>query len=310
MNSKVYSSGPAHRGWRARSVALAIALSGALGCSIYDESLRNGAVVLAGGAGGKTSSSGSAGIGAAATAGRSFGGELIEAGAGGAAGDAGEPATAGAPNSSGGGAGSDGGAGHGGTVGGAGRGGTGGGAGRGGTGGGAGQASGGMAGGGGAGGSSGAPISGGSAGSAGAGVVHELAVGKASSASSQQPANPSSSGNDGQSATRWCAVSGSFPQWWRVDLGESHLLTRVSLQFENADRKYTYAVETSTDDLVYTTQATVDLGIGALQRVSMPSNVSARYVRITVTATVGGVDSAGNPRPTWASFWEASVFGL
>ncbi len=86
-------------------------------------------------------------------------------------------------------------------------------------------------------------------------------------------------------------------------------MTQVSLQFENADRKHTYLVETSVNDTVYTTQATTTDGTGATQVAPMPSNVSARYVRITVTGTVPGVDAMGNPRPTWASFWEVSVLG-
>ena len=51
-------------------------------------------------------------------------------------------------------------------------------------------------------------------------------------------------------------------------------------------------------------------GTGAVQLVPLPGNVSARYVRITCTSTVPGVDpSTGASRPTWASFWEVSVLG-
>jgi F5/8 type C domain-containing protein len=142
------------------------------------------------------------------------------------------------------------------------------------------------------------------------GSVSELAVGKPSSAFTQQSANPSSSGNDGQTATRWSASTAALPQWWRVDLGASHVLTKVSVQFEFPDRKYTYAVETSADDSSYTAQANVTDGTGAVQVIAMPSLVSARYVRITCTGTVPGVDpSTGASRPTWMSFWELSVLG-
>lgn len=154
-------------------------------------------------------------------------------------------------------------------------------------------------------------LRGGAGGAAGtAGAASELGLGKATTASTQQPANPSGAGNDGQLATRWSATTAALPQWWRVDLGASHTLTQVSVQFEFADRKYTYAVETSADDASYTTQANVVDGIGAVQAVPVPGNVSARYVRITCTSTVPGVDpSTGAARPTWASFWEVSVLG-
>jgi hypothetical protein len=88
-------------------------------------------------------------------------------------------------------------------------------------------------------------------------------------------------------------------------------LTQVSLQFEHADRAYSFSVETSADDSAYTKQATVNGGTGAVQMVPMPSNVSARYVRITVTGAVPGVDpTTGAARPTWASLWEVSLLGI
>ncbi len=267
---------------------LAFGLASALlGCSVYDDSLRQGPGVapVAGVGGADDGSSGaSSGTDAGGRAGTSAGGDLVDAGAPGASGDSGELPIAGASN--GGGAGKA-------------------------SGGGAGKASGGSGGGVVTGGSAGTSASGSSGGgtAGAAGAAHELAVGKPSTAYTSQPANPSGSGNDGQIITRWSATTAALPQWWRVDLGESHLLTQVSLQFENADRKYTYSVDTSQNDTAYTTQAMVDAGVGAVQVVPMPANVSARYVRITVTATVPGVDAMGNPRPTWASFWEVSVLG-
>ena len=119
------------------------------------------------------------------------------------------------------------------------------------------------------------------------------------------------SANDGQSTTRWSATTAALPQWWRVDLGASHTLTKVSVQFEFPDRKYTYAVETSSDDSNYTVRANVVDGIGELQTVPIPGQVSARYVRITCTSTVPGTDpSTGASRPTWASIGEVSVLGI
>lgn len=255
-----------------------IGVSAFVACSVYDESLRRGEnSAQVGGAAGADggASSAAAGTVAGGGAGHAAGGDQLDAGAPGAAGDAGEPATAGTTGG--------GGAANGGTAGVASPGGTG-----------------------------GVPASGGNGGAtagAGGGGI-ELAVAKPTTASTQQPANPSTSGNDGQIGTRWSATTGTLPQWWRVDLGDNHVLSQVSVQFENADRKYTYLVETSSNDTAYTTQASVDSGVGQVQTVQLPGNVSARYVRITVTATVPGVDpTTGASRPTWASFGEVSVLG-
>ncbi|HYP77422.1 MAG TPA: discoidin domain-containing protein [Polyangiaceae bacterium] len=295
----------------------------ALGCSVYDESLRQGSSVApsAGAAdGGSNSASagseaGGSGGNSTAGAGTAAGGGLGDAGAQSAGGDSGE---AGDSNVGGAGAPKGGAGGAVGSAGSAGR-----------ASGGSGGASAGSAGAGNAGsghsgtgnagagnagasnaGASNAGASNAGAGNAGAGAIVELGVAKPTTASSQQSANPSSSGNDGQTGTRWSANAAALPQWWRVDLGETHRLTKVSVRFEFSDRKYTYAVETSLDDVSYTAQANVVDGVGSIQPVPIPGNVSARYVRITCTNTVPGVDpSTGAARPTWASFWEVSVLG-
>lgn len=137
------------------------------------------------------------------------------------------------------------------------------------------------------------------------GVLHELAGGKTVTASSQETGNEATHGNDGNMATRWCASGGSFPQWWKVDLGASHPLVQVSISFEHADRTYVYLVETSLNDAVYTQQIMAN-GTGAIQTVALPPSVTARYVRVTVTsATPVSVNGNG----TWASFWEFSLQG-
>jgi hypothetical protein len=175
------------------------------------------------------------------------------------------------------------------------------------------DAAGATSGGGNAGGLNGAAGSGGSgnansAGNAGGGdtsVPHELGMGKSVTVSSQQSENPGSQGNDGDASTRWAATGGSFPQWWRVDLGASHRLVQVSIRFEHSDRTYYYTIETSIDDAVYTQQTTAN-GTGVTQTLTMPANVVARYVRVTVT---NGTPTAVNGIGTWASFWECALLG-
>lgn len=134
-------------------------------------------------------------------------------------------------------------------------------------------------------------------------VERELVKGKKVLASSQQVGNEAAKGNDNLTSTRWCAVDATFPQWWRVDLGASYALRDLTLQFEHPDRQYSYVVETSANDAVYTQQATVN-GTGAVQAITLPPNVSARYVRITVTGA-----AFGPTYTTWASFFEISLKG-
>jgi F5/8 type C domain len=144
-----------------------------------------------------------------------------------------------------------------------------------------------------------------SAGAGGADAPHDLTTGKTATASTQQTGNEVVKGNDGNLSTRWCGKDDSLPQWWRVDLGASHQLSSFSVAFQIATRAYTYDIETSPDDKVYTRRLTVT-GTGAVQTGDFPAGVSARYVRITVTST----ESLSPGVTVWASFYEFSVLGL
>ncbi len=127
-----------------------------------------------------------------------------------------------------------------------------------------------------------------------------LSQGKPASASSAQHGNGAANGNDGSLSTRWSANSGGYPQWWKVDLGASHSLTNVGINwYLSSSRYYQYKIETSSDDATYTTQ--VDkTGNTTTGDTSDNVAVTARYVRITVTFA----SSSG-----WATFWECKVYG-
>jgi hypothetical protein len=153
------------------------------------------------------------------------------------------------------------------------------------------------------GGGSGGTLSSGGGGMGGSPPITELSRQKPATASSQQTGNEPASGNDGDGVTRWCAKAGTFPQWWRVDLGATHLLKEFKISFEYTDRKYYYDIETSADDSAYTLQARAS-GMAALQTGAFPDGVSARYVRLTVT----NADPL-NTSKTWASFFEFTVTG-
>ncbi len=284
---------------RSRRVALLVAafsVASSLACSVYDSSLLGRGALLSNG-GDDTSSSADAGGGSASNpdADTSNGGSVAaNGGSSDVAGGGGDSPLADAGESAGGAGGATGNtAGLGGMPanGGA-KGGTGGTGSSGGT----GNTGGSMA-------TAGGSAKGGNGGSGGA--LHELAAGKKVTASSQEPANQATLGNDGSNTTRWCASDASFPQWWRVDLGANHLLAQVSILFEFSDRKYFYLVETSTDDAVYAQQVTAS-GTGVTQTIALPANVTARYVRITVT---GATPVYANNTGTWASFWEFSLQG-
>jgi hypothetical protein len=127
-----------------------------------------------------------------------------------------------------------------------------------------------------------------------------LAQARSATASSKQSGNEVAHGNDGVPATRWCADNDSLPQWWRVDLGSERLLTSFSVHWEHGDRAYSYLIETSSDDALFTTRVS-NTATGLLQTADFPANTHARYVRITVT----GAAPAG-----WASFYEFSLLGF
>uniref|UniRef100_UPI0035656053 glycoside hydrolase family 2 TIM barrel-domain containing protein n=1 Tax=Pontiella sp. TaxID=2837462 RepID=UPI0035656053 len=84
-----------------------------------------------------------------------------------------------------------------------------------------------------------------------------LAYGKVASASSEeliqdaggnvQAENLAGKAIDGNSATRWCAKDGSYPQHWQVDLDESRTIAFVSIQWEKPDPKRAFELQTSTD---------------------------------------------------------------
>lgn len=142
------------------------------------------------------------------------------------------------------------------------------------------------------------------AGSAATAPLLELARGKPARSSNHQFGNDASRGNDGDFATRWCASNGSYPQFWRVDLGAQHSLQDFSVRFEHASATYGYTIETSNDDAVYLLRATVS-GTGAVQTVMFPEGVSGRYVKITVTSG----SSTADGHLSWASFSELTVDG-
>jgi hypothetical protein len=170
------------------------------------------------------------------------------------------------------------------------------------------------AGGGGAGGS--ASGSGGTtAGGAGAGPVVELARDKSATADSEEnnpSANPpkvnlAPNANDGSATTRWCAANGGT-HYWQVDLGASHSLSRVEIDFEYptqaAGASYGYLIGVSPDGTTFTTaiDRSANTSTTAMQTATFPASTAGRYVRVTVNPPT-------TTPQTWSSFWEVRIYG-
>jgi F5/8 type C domain/Glycosyl hydrolases family 16 len=119
------------------------------------------------------------------------------------------------------------------------------------------------------------------------------------------PATASSSENgsfaapnavDGNTGTRWSSAF-SDPQWLQVDLGATHTISQVTLNWEAAAAK-AYAIQTSNDGSNWTTVYSTTTGAGGNQTLTVSG--SGRYVRMN-----------GTQRTTQYgySLWEFGVYG-
>src|SRR6266404_5601630 len=120
-------------------------------------------------------------------------------------------------------------------------------------------------------------------------------------ASGFQAGNDPSHGNDGSLTTRWAAADGTYPQWWRVDLGSVQPLTNAVINwFNSSTRAYKYRIEASNDDTNYTVLVN-NTNNTTFADTTNTLSATNRYVRITVTGTTA---SGG-----FASFYECQIYG-
>jgi beta-galactosidase len=131
-------------------------------------------------------------------------------------------------------------------------------------------------------------------------LMNWISKGKPSGASSFQSGNEVFKANDGDSSTRWAAASGSYPQWWKVDLGAATNIVKVNISwYKGNERAYKYKIEVSKDDKIY--EAVVDkTNNSANGNTSDGFTANARYVRITVTGCSQGA--------AWASALEIKIY--
>ncbi|WP_327347241.1 discoidin domain-containing protein [Streptomyces europaeiscabiei] len=111
-----------------------------------------------------------------------------------------------------------------------------------------------------------------------------LAKGRTATASASE-SNPVTSYQpgravDGDGGTRW-ASDWSDSQWWKVDLGTSHTIKKVTLDWERAYGK-AYQIDVSTDGSTWKTVWSTTSGDGGLDTATF-SGVTARYVRMLGT---------------------------
>ena len=124
-----------------------------------------------------------------------------------------------------------------------------------------------------------------------------LSQGHPATASSLENATfPASNAVDGNTGTRWSSAF-SDPQWIYVDLGATHTISKVVLNWEPAYGK-AYQIQTSNDATTWTTIYSTTTSTGGVQTLNISG--SGRYVRMygTQRATQYGY-----------SLWEFQVYG-
>ena len=126
-----------------------------------------------------------------------------------------------------------------------------------------------------------------------------IALNRAASANSEQNGRPPSSGNDGDVQTRWCASSGTMPQWWMVDFGSAATVTNAQIVWQHTVA-YKYLIEVSPDNINWT--LAVDKRANSMSGQITSDNFSARgrYLRVLIT---------GSEQKAWSSFYELRAFG-
>jgi beta-glucosidase len=118
----------------------------------------------------------------------------------------------------------------------------------------------------------------------------------ATASSTENAGSAAANAVDGNTATRWSSAF-SDPQWIYVDLGASHTINRVVLNWEAAFGK-SYQIQTSNDAATWTSIYSTTAGPGGTETLNVTG--TGRYVRLygTVRATGYGY-----------SLWEFQVLG-
>jgi hypothetical protein len=142
-------------------------------------------------------------------------------------------------------------------------------------------------------------------------VVSQGLPATAYSASSTAASSAAANAFDGNTTgTLWTAATSAKPQWLKVDLGATYAISQCQTFFQYPGKYYQYKIEYSTDNAAWNTLAdkTVNTALGGPCYTDNGFAVG-RYVRITVTGTQAGTDSAsiGEFRVVGAPSWGTLV---
>jgi F5/8 type C domain/Ricin-type beta-trefoil lectin domain/Glycosyl hydrolases family 16 len=118
----------------------------------------------------------------------------------------------------------------------------------------------------------------------------------ATASSTENAGTPASAAVDGNTGTRWSSAF-SDPQWLQVDLGATHTISQVVLNWETAAGK-AFQIQTSTDGTSWTSIYSTTTGTGGIQTLNVSG--SGRYVRMYGTARTTAYGY---------SLWEFQVLG-
>ncbi len=119
----------------------------------------------------------------------------------------------------------------------------------------------------------------------------------ATASSLENSGHPASYAVDGDTTTRWSSAY-SDPQWLEVDLGATHAISQVTIDWQTAYAT-AFQIQTSTDGTTWTTIYSTTTSSGGIQ--TLPVTGSGRYIRMYGTHRATGYGY---------SIWEFQVFGI
>ncbi len=126
----------------------------------------------------------------------------------------------------------------------------------------------------------------------------DVALGKTAAASSALDGYPASNANSGDESKIWCASDGTYPQWWKIDLGQNYDVTNLTFKLAPSSASFKYKIEVSTDNSSFITKVNKTSNYcSGNQNISFTA--AARYVRITFTGSGTG---------DWASLSDVMVY--
>ena len=126
-----------------------------------------------------------------------------------------------------------------------------------------------------------------------------IAIGKPTTASSEQSGNFARNAVDNSESTKWTANGASLPQWLQVDLGKNYNLQGFQMLWEKSDAVYKYYIEVSKDGVNWT--KVIDKSTNTVRngKETAMADTRGRYVRLSIVGTI--------TNNYWASLYEFKI---